>query len=686
MKLKLRYSMQIAALAVVSVVFWACGTKSTTEKSNFKPIDRANMDTTVAPGNDFYRYANGMWMKNHPIPGEFSRYGAFEVLEEENQKKLKELFTNAANDKNATKGSVQQKIGDFYASGMDTNKIEKEQYKPIMDDMQAIDRIANLDDFAKVTADMHLKGMGPVFGLYAGPDEKNSSMVIANFYQGGLGMGDRDYYLGNDPRSQNLREEYVKLIAKMFEMTGVAPEAAKANADKIMALETKIAKTSRTRLELRDPIKNYNKMDLAALAKLAPNFNWTLYFNTMGVTAINDLNVGQPNFISGVNKLFKEVSIDDWKTYLKWNLINGAADYLSSNFVKENFHFYGTVFSGKEKMKDRWKKVLGETSGDLGEAVGKLYVEKYFPAAAKQKMLKLVGNLKLALKERIQNLEWMSETTKKLAAEKLEKMNVKVGYPDKWIDYSSVDISKDSYYKNVMAANKFNVKRELNKIGKPVDRSEWGMTPQTVNAYYSPNMNEIVFPAAILQYPFFDLNADDAVNYGAIGVVIGHEMTHGFDDQGRQYDKDGNLTDWWTPEDATKFKEHVQVLVTQFNNFKMLDSLHVDGELTLGENIADLGGLMVSYTAFQKALKENPVKENIEGFTPNQRFFISYAQVWRGNIRDKELMRRLKEDVHSPSVARVNGGLSNIPFFFDAFNIKPGDALYRPEGERAKIW
>jgi putative endopeptidase len=686
MKLKLRYSLQVIAISMLSLVIGACTNQTNSSKKDFKAIDKANMDTTIAPGKDFFRYASGNWMKKHPIPAEFSRYGAFEQLEEENQKKLKELFTTAANNKSAAKGSNQQKIGDFYSSGLDTVKIEANSYKPIVEDLANIDKLTNTEELIKYIANMQLSGMSPLFSIYAAPDDKNSNKVIAQFYQGGLGLGDRDYYLNTDARSKTLREEYLKLITKMFEFTGVTPEIAKSNADAIMTLETKIAKVSRTRLELRDPQTNYNKMDLEQLNKLAPNFNWTSYFSTIGISATNELNIGQPNFISGINKLYKEVSLDQWKIYLKWNLINSSADYLSSNFVKENFHFYGTVFSGKEKMKDRWKKVLEETSSSLGEAVGKLYVEKYFPAEAKKKMLDLVNNLKLALKDRIQALEWMSEPTKKLAIEKLEKMNVKVGYPDKWIDYSSVTINRDSYYKNVMAANRFNVKRELNKIGKPVDRSEWGMTPQTVNAYYNPNMNEIVFPAAILQYPFFDLASDDAVNYGAIGVVIGHEMTHGFDDQGRQYDKDGNLVEWWTPEDATKFKEHVQVLVTQFNNYKILDSLHVDGELTLGENIADLGGIMVSYTALQKAMKLKPQTEKIDGFTANQRFFLSFAQIWRCNVRDKESMRRLKEDVHSPAEARVNGALPNVPYFYEAFNIKPGDALYRPEGERAKVW
>ena len=588
--------------------------------------------------------------------------------------------------KKAEKGTIQQKIGDFYFSGMDTNKIEAEGYKPITDDLKAIDNIATPDDIIKNIANLQLCGSYPLFVFYAGQDDKNSNMVIAQFMQGGLGMKDRDYYLGDDARSKTLREEYVKYMTNMFALVGMSSTDAASNAAKVLEFETKIASVSRTRLQLRDPIANYNKMDLAGLQETAPEINWTEYFKILGVAATKDISVGQPEFFTAIGKLIKDASLEDWKIYLKWNIINEAAPYLSSKFVDERFHFYGTVFSGKEKNKERWKRIISETSGSLGEAVGQLYVEKYFPPEAKKKMVDLVENLKKALGERISKLEWMTDATKQLALAKLNKMNVKVGYPDKWIDYSSVEITRDSYYKNVIATNRFGVKYELNKIGKPVDRAEWGMTPQTVNAYYSPNMNEIVFPAAILQPPFFYLNADDAVNYGAIGVVIGHEMTHGFDDQGRQYDKEGNLTDWWTPEDAAKFKEHVQVLVDQFNKINMLDTLHVDGDLTLGENIADLGGVMVSFTAFQTAKQKSQPKEKLDGFTPEQRFFLSFAQVWRGNIRDKELMKRIKEDVHSPAKARVNGTLPNVPYFFEAFNIKQGDPLFRPENERAKIW
>jgi putative endopeptidase len=492
--------------------------------------------------------------------------------------------------------------------------------------------------------------------------------------------------VSDDARSKEIRTEYQKHLVNTFKLIGYSEADAAKNAETVVKIETELAKASSTRLALRDPIANYNKTDLAGLKKLAPEFDWNLYFTDLGLTQTKDINVGQPKFLTAMAKLTKSVPIEDWKIYLKWNLVRTASTSLSSAFEKENFAFYGTVLSGIKEMKPRWKRVVSETSGSLGEAVGQLYVEKYFPATSKTRMVALVSNLKAALSERIQNLTWMSAETKKAAVTKLEKINVKVGYPDKWIDYTPVAISKDSYFVNVMNASRFDFKRNLDKIGKPIDRTEWGMTPQTVNAYYNPNMNEIVFPAGILQPPFFYADGDDAVNYGAIGVVIGHEMTHGFDDQGRMFDKDGNLKDWWTKVDADNFKKQTQVLIDQYSSLKVLNDLTVDGKLTIGENIADLGGVNVSYTAFLKALAGKDVNEKIDGFTLSQRFFLAYAQVWRNNIRDKELMRRLKEDVHSPGVARVNGIVYNIPAFYTAFNIQPTDKLYKTVEKRASIW
>lgn len=647
-----------------------------------KAIDPANMDQQIKPGDDFFLYANGGWMKNHPIPDEYSRFGAFEALNQMNEEQLKTLLQEAQAVENAPKGSVTQQIADFYRSGMDTVSIDSLGYQPIVKDLQAIDAIQSVDELEAFIGNMHTQGNSALFFFYADQDQKNSEMVIANVHQGGLGLSDRDYYLNDDDRSKELREKYLQHVERMLKL--VDDDQAAAHAQTIMNLETRLAKASFTRLENRNPHLTYNKFSVSDFAASAKNFHWSEYFRTLGLADLAEINVNQPGFFSEIDVMKKEVSLEDWKIYLKWNVVNEAAGYLSSEFEDANFDFYGTVLTGTTKQKDRWKKVLGVISNGLGEAVGQLYVERYFPAEAKEKMNQLIINLKAAWTDHINGLEWMSDTTKTKALEKLAAIRVKVGYPDSWKDYSSIEIG-NSYYDNLVAVSRYSFEYEKNKIGKPVNREEWGMYPQTVNAYYSPTMNEIVFPAAILQEPFFYQHGDDAVNYGAIGVVIGHEMSHGFDDQGREYDKNGNLSNWWTEDDSKKFNDKVQVLVDQFNNYVMLDTMHVDGQLCLGENIADLGGLSISYTAMEKAL-EGKEQGAIDGFTPSQRFFLSYAQVWRQNIRDKELMKRLKEDVHSPGEARVNGGLVNIPAFYDAFGIKEGDKLYVAPENRAKVW
>ncbi len=673
----------LASLMGLGMMF-SCNTK--TMKKVEPAIKIANMDTTVKPGDDFFRYANGNWLKNNPIPAEYSIFGSFEALKEDNNKQLRGIMEDAVADKNAKAGSLTQKIADFYATGMDSAAIEKTGIKAIQDDLNKIDGIKTTADLIKMIGYLHAEGVGSMFNFGSGQDDKNSEKVIAQLYQGGLGLPDRDYYTSDDKRSQEIRKEYVKHVGKIFELAGDNADKSAKDAATVMTIETQLAKASSTRLALRDPIKNYNKTDLAGLKKMAPQFDWEQYFAAIGLKTTNEINVGQPVFFAEMAKMTTTVSIDNWKLYLKWHVLHGASPYLSSAFVKEQFGFYSSVLSGIKEMKPRWKRVLNTTSYSLGEAVGQIYVEKYFPATSKKRMLELVNNLKEALKSRIQKLTWMGDATKKEALEKLATMNIKVGYPDKWIDYSTLNITKDSYYQNIMASARFDFVRDLNKIGKPVDRLEWGMTPQTVNAYYSPNMNEIVFPAAILQPPFFFPDGDDAVNYGAIGVVIGHEMTHGFDDQGRLYDKVGNLRNWWTKEDSANFAKQTQVLVKEFSAYKMLDSLHVNGELTLGENIADIGGLTVAYVALQKASEGKDANTKIDGFTADQRFFLAYAQVWRGNTRDKELMRRLKEDVHSPKEARVNGQVYNIPAFYKAFNIKTTDKRYKPDSERPVIW
>ncbi len=661
------------------------GEKKVSEVQEEKAFDKANMDFDVKPGDDFFRYSGGAWMKNNPVPEEYTRYGAFEILDEQNKKNLQNLIKEAA-AANAAEGTEQQKIGDFYNSGMDTAKINQLGVKPILPSLESIDAIKDVASLKSEINKMAARGDIYLFYFFASVDKKNSEMMIAKTWQKGLGLPDRDYYTEKEnKRYQDIRQAYVEHIAKMFVLTGVEEKKATADAEKILKFETRIAEASNTRLENRNPHTTYNKMGIDELKSNVSNFDWDGFFKALNI-APTTIDVTQPKHLKELDKMLVEESIDTWKVYLKWHIIDNAANYLSSDFEQQNFAFYNTTLSGQKKMKPRWKRVLSKTSGALGEAIGKVYVEKHFPPEAKQRMLGLVENLRKALSKRIDGLDWMSDSTKLEAQAKLKKVNVKIGYPDKWRDYSNLKIEAGNYFGNVAAAGRFALAFNLSKIDKPVDPTEWGMTPQTVNAYYSPSRNEIVFPAAILQPPFFYLDADDAVNYGAIGVVIGHEITHGFDDQGRKYDKDGNLKDWWTKADSERFDKRTEIVVDQYNRFTVFDSLHVDGKLTLGENIADIGGLNISLQAFKMALegKETPAK--ISDFDHFQRFFLSYAQVWRQNIRDKELMRRLKEDVHSPGEFRVNGALFNIPEFYEAFDIKEDNKLYLAPEKRANIW
>jgi len=665
----------------------ACNNSKGKESKLAQPaIDKKNMDTTVTPGANFFMYANGGWIKRNPVPEEYSRYGAFEVLMEKNYSDLKSIMEDASKDDKAEKNSNKRKIGDFYSSGMDSVKIDREGAKPLADEFKLIDAIKTKNDLLNEIAHLHTIGNNPFFTIYAAQDEKNSEMVIVHLRQGGIGLPDRDYYLSKDARSKDIRDNYKIHVAKMLELLGDEKKEAEAKAEDILKIETKLAEASWKRVDLRDPVKGYNKFNIDDLQKKSPFISWKDYFSGIGFPNITEVNVGQPSFFEKLSDLMKEVSIDSWKTYLRWHLLSANASYLSSDFEKEHFNFYSKVLSGKTKMQPRWKRVLNIVDGGMGEAVGQVYVDKFFPPEAKKSMIELVNNLRESLKERIQNLTWMSKDTKAQALAKLDVMNVKIGYPDKWKDYSKLEISRDSYVKNVMNSDKFDFDYMMNKVGKPVDKQEWHMTPQTINAYYNPNMNEIVFPAAILQPPFFNKDADAAINYGAIGAIIGHEMTHGFDDEGRQFDKNGNLKDWWTKEDADNFIKQTNVLVDQYNSFKILDSLHVDGKLTLGENIADFGGITVSLNALKKVWKTTGDTASIDGFTPLQRFFLSFGQVWRMTIRDKQQMRLLKEDVHSPGVARTNAVVRNVPEFYEAFKINSTDPLYYAPDKRAKIW
>ncbi len=649
-----------------------------------KPIDTQNFDMSVKPTDDFFQYVNGAWVKNNPIPPDQSRWGSFSEVQERNFKILHEILDEAAANTGAKKGSITQKVGEFYFSGMDTQNIQKQAAFPLADEFNRISKIKNSRELVDVIAYFHTASAGVPFAFYAMQDMKNSTAIIANLFQSGLGLPDRDYYLKDDDKSKELRSKYLAHVARMFQLLGDNASAAESNAKIVMDMETRLAKASLTRVELRDPENSYHKMTLDEMGELTPMFPWQQYFIGIGLPNPGDVNVGQPEFIKEVANMVMDVTIDSWKTYLRWHLINATADYLSPEFVNEHFDFFGRALTGQKEMKIRWKRVLQTIDGNIGEALGQLYVEKAFGAQAKKRALEMVRNIQDAFREKVKNLDWMSELTKKEALRKLDGFTVKIGYPDKWRDYSSLDVTRGAYVINVLRASQFEFKRNLHQIGRPVDRTEWGMSPPTVNAYYNPSMNEIVFPAGILQPPFFDANADDAVNYGGIGAVIGHEITHGFDDQGRKFNADGNMIDWWTDGDGKLYEEKAAVVEQQFNNYLALDTQHVNGALTLGENIADLGGLTIAYDALQRSFEKNGRPEKIDGFTAEQRFFISFGQIWRQNIRDEALRLRLNTDPHSPGRFRCIGPVSNMEEWMKAFDAKEGDPMVRKE--KAKIW
>lgn len=678
--MRTKFYLPFIALALIAT---SCNSKK--EATQESGIRLANLDQTINPRNDFYQYACGGWMKANPLTDEYSSFGSFDQLAENNRTQIKGLIEELAKQQSQP-GSITQKIGDLYNIAMDSAKLNADGVAPIKEYLDKLAAIKDRNGLSQEIATMHRDGFGPFFVLYVGADDMNSSMNIAQLYQGGLSLGEREYYLDGDDHTKEIRTKFEEHVDKMFQLAGFTAEEAQKAAKNVMKVETRLAEVSKSAVELRDPYANYNKITVAQLKKEVPSIDWDAYFTTIGLKDLQDVNVGQMDEIKTVADLLKKEDLDVLKAYLQWNVINTASSYLSDNFVAQNFDFYGRTLSGTKEMQPRWKRAVSAVNGVLGEAVGQMYTEKYFPAAAKERMIKLVGNLQKALGERIQGLEWMSEETKAKALEKLAAFHVKVGYPDKWRDYSSLEIKNDSYWANIIRSNHFDHDKMIAKAGKPVDKDEWLMTPQTVNAYYNPTTNEICFPAAILQYPFFDMNADDACNYGAIGVVIGHEMTHGFDDQGRQYDKDGNLKDWWTPEDAKNFKERAQVLVDYFGNIEVLPGLKANGELTLGENIADHGGLQVSFLALQKAMAENPLGKDEHGFTPEQRFFLSYANVWADNTRDEQIRLQTKSDPHSLGRWRVNAALPHISMWYDAFGVKEGDALYLPVEKRASIW
>lgn len=655
------------------------------EAKSTSGIDLANMDTTVSAGTDFFRYACGGWNDAHPLTAEYSRYGTFDELFENSQKQLRELIEGLAAQKNNQAGSAAQKIGDLYNMAMDSVTLNKQGAEPVK---AMLDKIAGMKDKSEIVpmmTEMAHIGIGTYFHSYVYADPKNSSLNIFQMGQGGINLGEKEYYLDTDSITQNIREQYKLYIGKLFQLAGFSEADAQQKVADVMEIETAIAKVSRSATELRDPEANYHKMSFDELKKTIAGIDWDAYMKGLGIQAPAELNVEQVEPIQEVARLMNTLPLSKHVSYLEYNLLDAAASCLSDDFVAARFDFYGKVLSGRQVNQPRWKRAVNSVNGMLGELVGEMYVEKYFPAAAKERMVKLVKNLQTALGERIDAQEWMSDSTKIRAHEKLATFHVKVGYPDKWKDYSKLEIKNDSYWANVCRASEWGFNDMYSRIGKPVDKDEWLMTPQTVNAYYNPSTNEICFPAAILQPPFFNMEADDAANYGAIGVVIGHEMTHGFDDQGRQFDKDGNLTDWWAPGDADRFKERAQVMVDFFNKIEVLPGLQANGELTLGENLADHGGLNVAYLAFQNATKDAPLGV-VDGFTPEQRFFLAYATLWAGNIRDEQIRVYTKSGPHSLGKWRVNGALPHIQAWYDAFHITPSDPLYVAPENRVNVW
>lgn len=669
-----------------AAVLASCQTNG--ESSQKSGIDLANLDSTYLPGTDFYMFATGGWQKAHPLTDEYSRYGSFDVLQENNNKQLRELIEGVAAQQNE-KGSVAQKIADLYNSAMDSVALNEHG----LDEMAAFLACDGYQTSAQITQDwlkqvwpkMLRQGVDGLMGFYIGADEKDSKNNILSIVQGGLTLGQKDYYLDQDPETAKIREAYVAYIRQLVSHVGFGETDAARISDDVMRIETRLAQASKSMTELRDPEANYHKMSYDQLKKDFAGIDWDAYLHIFGISGLKDVIVGQPEAIHEVEKILAEETPEALQNVYLWHAIDMAAGYVDDESRNLSFAFWGTALSGKTQDRPRWKRAVSSVEGCLGEALGQLYVAKYFPPAAKQRMEKLVANLQQALGERIDAQDWMSDETKKVAHEKLDAFYVKVGYPDKWTDYSTLQIG-NSYLQNILSCKEWAIQDMIAKhLNKPVDKDEWYMTPQTVNAYYNPTTNEICFPAGILQPPFFDMEADDAFNYGAIGVVIGHEMTHGFDDQGSKYDKNGNLSQWWTEEDTKRFNERIQVMREYHDSIEVLPGLHSNGSLTLGENMADHGGLMVSYQAFVNATAQAPLSDK-DGFTPAQRFFLAYANVWGQNIRDEEIRKRVKSDPHSLGKWRVNGQMPHMDAWYEAFGITEQDPMFVPKEKRVTIW
>ncbi len=649
-------------------------------------IDLANLNTSVAPGTDFYQFACGGWIASHPLPAEFSKYGSFTVLSENNTAQIQGLIQELAAEEHE-QGSIAQKVGDLYAIAMDSVRLNEEGIEPIRADLEHIAALA--DDPSSVytlLGELQKEGITAYTNLRVDADDMNSKQNAVQVSQAGLSMREREYYLEDDEATVKIREAFKEYVPKMFALAGFDDDTAAHAMEVVMDVETRLATAYRSRVDMRDPYANYNKMSLQEVKKLCPTFNWDAFLAGMGLNGVEEIIVGQPESLKAAAEVIAKLPVADQVLYLQWKLIDASAGFLSDELAEQRFDFYSRTMNGVQEMQPRWKRAVGTLDFTIGQAVGQMYVEKYFPAASKERMVALVENLRQTLGERIQNLTWMSDTTKVKALEKLSTFRVKIGYPDQWKDYSALEINKeDSFWENMKRASLWQHARMVDKVGKPVDPEEWFMTPQTVNAYYNPTTNEICFPAGILQYPFFDMSADDAFNYGAIGVVIGHEMTHGFDDEGRQYDKDGNLKDWWTADDAASFEQRAKVMSDFFDNIEVAPGVHANGRQTLGENIADYGGLQVAYQAFKKATADAPLADK-EGFTPEQRFFLAYAGVWANSISPEAVLSATKSDSHALAEWRVNGTLPQIDAWYEAFGIQEGDPMYVAPEERASIW
>lgn len=651
-------------------------------------FDPANMCTTTCKAcEDFYQYANGGWIAKNEIPAAFSTWGITSPLREKNIATLHQILEDAAKNTAAPKGSNEEKIGAFYASCVDEAKIEAAGVGPLVPEIAAINKMKSSRDLPAMLAHLHRIGVPAIFGFGAGQDFKKSDSVIAITGQGGLSLPDRDFYLKDDEKSKSTRDAYVKHVANMFKLLGDETDKAAAEAQTVMKIETQLAQVSLDRVSRRDASKQYHKMSPADLKNVMANFDWPTYIKKVGAPKFTEINVAHPDFFKGVDQMLASVPVDDWKTYLRWHLVHDAADALSTAFINENFNFYSKTLGGTKEIQPRWRRCVVATDNNLGEALGEVYVKKAFPPEAKARMKDLVNNLIVALREDIPTLDWMSEPTRQAAIAKLNAFAVKIGYPDKWRDYSSLKIERASFIDNLLRSSEFERRRNLAKIGQPVDRTEWGMTPPTVNAYNNSLMNEIVFPAGILQPPYFDLTADDALNYGAIGAVIGHEMSHGFDDQGRKFDLQGNLKDWWSEADAKNYTDRANCVEQQFSNFRVEEvGLNQNGKLVLGESIGDLGGLKISWLAFQKSMQGKPRPADIDGFTPEQRFFLGWAQVWGRKQTPEAMRQQILTDPHPLGRFRVNGPLSNMPQFAEAFNCKLGDSMVRPPEQRCQVW